>query len=148
MNTIVSRGGNYLLNIGPDALGNIPQASIDILDTVGSFLKQNGDSIYATKALPLPTYDIEDVFYTHKAHKLFIHMLSPRNELHILNIGNTIKNAYFLDTKETVPYTTHKSSAGGSGWRFTFERDMENVIDTVICVEIEEKDVIFEPVED
>jgi len=145
---IVSRGGNYLLNIGPDALGNIPKESIAILDTVGDFLKQNGDSVYATKALPLPIYDIEDVFFTYKAHKLFIHMLSPRNELHIMNIGNTIKDAYFLDTKENVPYTTHKSSAGGSGWRFSFERDMANVIDTVICVEMQEENVIFEPLED
>ena len=37
---IASKGGNYLLNVGPDALGRIPQASQDILREVGGWLSQ------------------------------------------------------------------------------------------------------------
>jgi alpha-L-fucosidase len=49
---IASKGGNYLLNIGPDALGQIPQPSIDRLKAVGNWMKVNGQAIYATKASP------------------------------------------------------------------------------------------------
>ena len=43
---IVSKGGNYLLNVGPMADGVIPQASQDILRTVGKWLAVNGDAVY------------------------------------------------------------------------------------------------------
>ena len=47
---VASKGGNYLLNVGPDSNGVIPQASVDRLREVGSWLKSNGESIYGTTA--------------------------------------------------------------------------------------------------
>lgn len=52
---IASKGGNYLLNVGPDALGQIPQPSIERLQAIGSWMKVNSEAIYATKASPLGT---------------------------------------------------------------------------------------------
>ncbi len=52
---IASKGGNYLLNIGPDALGQVPQQSIDALHSIGDWMKINSEAIYATKASPLGT---------------------------------------------------------------------------------------------
>lgn len=52
---IASKGGNYLLNIGPDALGQVPQQSIDALHAIGDWMKINSEAIYATKASPLGT---------------------------------------------------------------------------------------------
>jgi alpha-L-fucosidase len=49
---IVSKGGNYLLNVGPTAEGVIPQASQDILRTVGRWLKINGEAIYGAGPTP------------------------------------------------------------------------------------------------
>jgi alpha-L-fucosidase len=49
---IASKGGNYLLNVGPKADGAIPQESIDLLKGVGVWMKVNGESIYGTKASP------------------------------------------------------------------------------------------------
>ena len=51
---IASKGGNYLLNVGPKADGTIPQESIDRLKQVGEWMRKNGESIYATKASSLP----------------------------------------------------------------------------------------------
>ena len=49
---VVSKGGNYLLNVGPDAMGRIPQESIDRLTAVGEWMKVNGEAIYGSHAGP------------------------------------------------------------------------------------------------
>jgi alpha-L-fucosidase len=45
----VSKGGNFLLNVGPDGQGVIPEASANILRQVGNWLKVNGEAIYDSK---------------------------------------------------------------------------------------------------
>jgi len=49
---IVSKGGNYLLNVGPTAEGVIPQPSQDNLREVGRWLRENGEAIYGTTRSP------------------------------------------------------------------------------------------------
>jgi len=50
---IASKGGNYLLNIGPKPDGAFPQESIDRLKDIGAWMKVNGAAIYATTGSPL-----------------------------------------------------------------------------------------------
>ena len=45
---ISSKGGNYLLNVGPDRTGKIPPESINILKEIGAWMKINGEAIYGT----------------------------------------------------------------------------------------------------
>lgn len=141
---INSRGGNYLLNIGPDALGNIPQPSIDALDRVGAFLRHNGDSIYGTCAVAPSTYEVEGCMLTAKAHKLFIHMLRPFDKLHLMNIGNTIRRAYLLQTGEEIEVKQSITCEGDSSWEFPSLPARLDSIDTVICVELVEEELVFE----
>ncbi|MCP4725579.1 MAG: hypothetical protein GY863_11110 [bacterium] len=49
---IASKGGNFLLNVGPTAEGLFPQPSIDRLRIIGGWMKVNGESIYGTTASP------------------------------------------------------------------------------------------------
>ena len=42
----VSKGGNMILNVGPDAKGNIPRESVKILKEIGEWMEKNGESIY------------------------------------------------------------------------------------------------------
>jgi alpha-L-fucosidase len=45
---IASKGGNYLLNVGPDGNGVIPKESVDLLKQVGLWMNANGEAIYGT----------------------------------------------------------------------------------------------------
>lgn len=45
---IVSKGGNYMLNVGPDAMGNVPQQCTDNLLELGKWIDINGEAIYGT----------------------------------------------------------------------------------------------------
>jgi len=49
---IASKGGNFLLNVGPTAEGEFPQQSIDILSKMGEWMKVNGEAVYGTNASP------------------------------------------------------------------------------------------------
>jgi alpha-L-fucosidase len=49
---IASKGGNFLLNVGPTALGEIPPESIERLAAIGAWMKVNGESIHGTSASP------------------------------------------------------------------------------------------------
>ena len=54
LSDIVSRGGNFLLDIGPDADGNIPVILQQRLLDIGDWLKTNGEAIYGTVAKKEP----------------------------------------------------------------------------------------------
>jgi len=54
---IASKGGNYLLNVGPTSLGEIPGPSVERLKAVGSWMKVNGEAIYGTSASPFARLD-------------------------------------------------------------------------------------------
>lgn len=54
---IASKGGNYLLNVGPKSDGTFPDESVTRLQEMGAWMKVNGEAIYATKASPLVALD-------------------------------------------------------------------------------------------
>lgn len=47
---ITSKGGNYLLDIGPKSDGSVPDESVRSLRAIGAWMKTNGESIYGTRA--------------------------------------------------------------------------------------------------
>lgn len=49
---IVSKGGNYLLNIGPTGDGEVPAPEVERLAVIGAWLKVNGEAIYGARATP------------------------------------------------------------------------------------------------
>jgi alpha-L-fucosidase len=52
LSDITSKGGNYLLNVGPDATGIIPEPEVERLKAMGRWLQTNGVAIYGTEAGP------------------------------------------------------------------------------------------------
>jgi len=95
---IVSKGGNYLLNVGPTAEGVIPEPCVRILKEVGAWLKVNGESIYGAKPSPTETPPAALYRCTAKPGKLYIHILAwPWDgELKISGVKNKAERAYLL----------------------------------------------------
>ena len=71
----VSKGGNLLLNVGPDAYGNIPGPSKEILKEVGQWMDKNGESIYGCSRSEFPKPDWGR--YTKKGDTLYVHIMEP-----------------------------------------------------------------------
>ena len=104
---IVSKGGNYLLNVGPDAKGQIPQPAIDVLLQIGDWLKTNGEAIYGAAASPfvrrLP-WGRCTVRPNGDTTILYLHLLNRPDSGRILLPGlqNRIVSAQWLDHGESI----------------------------------------------
>ncbi len=68
----VSKGGNLLLNVGPDARGNFPPQAEEILRALGAWIAKNGDSVYGCGKAGLPKPEFGR--YTRKGDRLFCHI--------------------------------------------------------------------------
>ncbi|HEX5790660.1 MAG TPA: alpha-L-fucosidase, partial [Luteolibacter sp.] len=96
-----SKGGNYLLNIGPDPKGQVPAESIRLLKEVGAWMKVNGESIYGTQASPFACR-LSWGRCTMKAEGantlLYLHVIDwPRNgKLRLPGLQNKILGAQML----------------------------------------------------
>jgi alpha-L-fucosidase len=118
---IVSKGGNYLLNVGPTSEGVIPQASQDNLRAVGRWLKVNGEAIYGAGPTPFgaelgevdnSTHDAKgkpgfkiakDWRCTTKPGKLYIHLFTwPGAQFDLSKVSGKVAKAYMLADKKTL----------------------------------------------
>lgn len=91
---IVSKGGNYLLNVGPTAEGVIPEPSVERLRAMGEWLKVNGESIYGTK--PGPIQGLDWCRSTRKGDTVYLHVFEWPEGGQIRIPGIQISSAYLL----------------------------------------------------
>jgi alpha-L-fucosidase len=110
LSDIVSKGGNYLLNVGPTAEGVIPADSQRILRQVGAWMKVNGEAIYGTAPSPFAMRDIT-WRATAKPGRLYIHILNwPGKELRIEGLESGVKSARWLAGGNGVPFRKQGST--------------------------------------
>ncbi|MGN0033959.1 MAG: alpha-L-fucosidase [Candidatus Limimorpha sp.] len=77
---VVAKGGNYLLNVGPDAQGELPLAAVERLKEIGEWMKTNGDAIYETR--PISPYSEGKFRFTQKNGRVFaVYLLDEDEEL-------------------------------------------------------------------
>ena len=111
---IASKGGNYLLNVGPKADGTFPKESVDLLKGMGEWMKINNESIYGTKASPLGlfTWGRCTKKETGNNTTLYFTVFEWPNDgkLTIQGLKNEIKSAKFL--ANGVPLKTEKNDDG------------------------------------
>ena len=127
-----SKGGNFLLNVGPTAEGEIPPPSVERLAAMGKWMEKNGESIYGTKASPFAT-DQPWGRATHKAGKLFLHVMKwPADGKLLVPVKNQPSKAHLL----TKPDSALETAAGGGGLTVSLPGEMPDPIATVIVLEI------------
>lgn len=69
---IASKGGNFLLNVGPNPEGEFPEQAVDRLKAIGRWMKNNSESIYGTKAGPFQRLSWGAA--TRKGNLLYLHV--------------------------------------------------------------------------
>ena len=106
---IISKGGNYLLNVGPTAEGLIPAPSIERLKEVGEWMKINGESVYGTSASPF--HYLSWGRSTQKDDKLYLHVFDwPKDGQLSVPLLNKVKKAYLL-VKPEINLTIENSGS-------------------------------------
>jgi alpha-L-fucosidase len=98
----VSKNGNMLLNVGPDARGNIPEESMKILSDIGAWMKLNGGSVYGCGGAGLPKPEWGR--YTRRGNKIYAHVFeTPIGPLHLPGIpGESVKQARLLGDRSEL----------------------------------------------
>ena len=128
---IASKGGNYLLNIGPDSKGNVPQPEIERLKEVGKWIDVNGEAIYGTKPTLFgeeagsfsttekdkegkPKFIAEWKWRsTTSAHKIYIELFTwPDGKFHLDKVPRTVSGAYLLGDKSQKQLKVTHSGTG------------------------------------
>jgi alpha-L-fucosidase len=103
----VRDGGNYLLNIGPRGDGSIPEASVRILDTVGTWMQKNGHSIYASD--PCQPRRSNYASFTRKGNTLYMHVhFWPGDPVAIAGLLVPVKSAKLVATGQAVRFEQDK----------------------------------------
>ncbi len=110
---IASKGGNFLLNVGPTAEGTFPQESVDRLREIGDWMKLNGDAIYGTSASPFESLDWGRVTMKQMGEDtwLYLHIFkAPEDGLLTVNgVSNEPGGAQFLAYPKVELLPVHRS---------------------------------------
>lgn len=86
---VVSQGGNYILNIGPEGDGSVVPYEAQVLEGIGTWLKRNGEAIYATRKQPFATVDFGYATVGSHALYLFVAKRPPDGQLRVPGVSDT-----------------------------------------------------------
>ena len=122
---IVSRGGHYLLNVGPDETGALPEESIEIMDELAAWMEQNQEAILGAKSNPYPNeYEFGAVTAGEKCVYLHLHQVPESGVIALGDVTEKVSSVNVL----------------GSGRELDFTKDGEQLV--IKLVEVDGNDTV------
>jgi alpha-L-fucosidase len=106
---IASKGGNYLLNVGPDATGAIPRPEVDRLLVIGHWLRRNGEAIYGTGPTAFGREESGWIWRcTTRPGRLYLHFFHwPAGNFTLPAFKGAVTGAYFLADPSRIVAVEH-----------------------------------------
>jgi alpha-L-fucosidase len=137
---IASKGGNYLLNVGPTSEGLIPEPSIERLKAVGLWMKVNGEAIYGTTASPfkrLPWGRCTKKISGGKT-TLYLHVFNwPANgSLVVPGLKNQVIEAHLLKANWLGGHKKLATSADADGVTISVPKNAPDKISSTVVLKI------------
>jgi alpha-L-fucosidase len=129
---IASKGGDYLLNVGPTAGGSIPKASVGRLLGMGAWLDVNGESVYGTR--PGPIQGLDWCRSTLKPGKLYLHVFDwpEGGVLRLPDDGRQFTRAYLLGDPDQASLALRREDGALT---ISVPDDPIDSMDTVVVLE-------------
>ncbi|ANQ51715.2 alpha-L-fucosidase [Flammeovirga sp. MY04] len=131
---VITKGGNYLFNIGPKGDGSVPEVSAMILRETGKWIAKYKEAIYGTDAMYLGGQT--QFAATQKDNKMYVFVKEwPRdNQIYLPKFISKAKKAYFLDDQSAVNINMLDGST-----LLKLPLRMPDPVASVIVVEFEDK---------
>ena len=100
-----SRNGNYLLNVGPMTSGLMPAEPVNNLKIAGSWLKENGESVYSTTPSPFP-WNYDWGYVTQKPNEIYLNIFNwPKsNQIDLNGMLTKVDNIHVLGSSKPVKF--------------------------------------------
>jgi alpha-L-fucosidase len=142
-----SKGGNLLLNVGPDARGSIPQPSREVLEEVGDWMALNHESIYGCGAAELPKPEWGR--YTQDDKNLYAHIMDFNvGQFYLKGLKGKIKKATLLRDGSEIqvsgfwlgdnkPFVAEDDAFMNFGKPLQLTFGLPDPVDTVVKIELE-----------
>lgn len=109
----VARGGNYMLNVGPNKEGVIPEIPAQHLRDTGKWLADHGETIYGAKGSPWGRAQTwGDITFKHEQLYLHVFEWPVDGKIHLAGLENTIVSAQVLNNEDQ----TVKYQKSANGW--------------------------------
>jgi len=139
---IASKGGNYLLNVGPTSAGEIPPPEVERLRDIGRWMNVNGDAIYGTSASPFGhPFDWGRCTAKVLPDKtiLYLHVWNwpSDGQLTVPGLKNRIVKAYLLKTNWLGWHRSINHTANANGVVLSLPKTPPDKISSTVVVEIQ-----------
>ena len=141
---IASKGGNYLLNVGPTSAGEIPQPEVERLEQIGRWMKVNGQAIYGTSASPFG-HPFDWGRCTEKSEPngtiLYLHVWNwpTDGQLLVPGLKSQVVKAYLLRTNSLDRHKSLKTTSDSAGVIISVPNTAPDKISSTIVLKIQGK---------
>lgn len=139
---IASKGGNYLLNVGPTSTGEIPQPEVERLEQVGQWMKINDEAIYGTSASPFG-HPFDWGRCTEKSEPngtiLYLHVWNwpTDGQLLVAGLKSQVVKAYLLKTNSLDRHKSLKTTSDSAGVIISVPNTAPDKISSTIVLKIQ-----------